>query len=288
MKPDALFTLFGKGVYLYGICIAVGILCCIFVLFYYTKKKGMPEKVQDFVFIVGIIAIAIGFIAAKFYQALYVWIETGEFDFYNAGLTVMGGLIGGAASFIGVYFLLGKFVFKGKEKGLHVKNFNMIVQVAPICITIAHAFGRLGCLFGGCCHGTYLGSDPVAGGIYMRGTVNDMSRWGYYVPTQLYESLFLFALFGVLTYMFFNRSNITMHVYLIGYGVWRIIIELFRGDAARIENLAGGLTPSQWQSIVFILGGIALLVIYKLMKWPYFYPKESTGDSDKVVQTENK
>ena len=172
------------------------------------------------------------------------WLEDGIWDFYSAGITVMGGLIGGAGTFLLLYFLIGKYYFKGKEKGIHVKQFNITFSVAPICICIAHAFGRIGCLMSGCCHGKYLGKSYVFGGIYMKGTTNG---WGYYVPTQLYEALFLFALFGVLTYLYLNRCNILMHIYLIAYGVWRIVIEIFRTDARGAIIL--GLAPSQWQSI---------------------------------------
>ena len=44
MLPNPIFELFGRGVYMYGICIAVGLLCCIGVFFLYTSKKGLSEK----------------------------------------------------------------------------------------------------------------------------------------------------------------------------------------------------------------------------------------------------
>lgn len=88
----------------------------------------------------------------------------------------MGGFITGAAVFIGAYFGIGHFYFsKGELKGAHVKEFNTIVQVAPICITIAHAIGRIGCLMAGCCHGAEV-SGPGQGGLWMNG--------GYYIPTS--------------------------------------------------------------------------------------------------------
>ena len=263
MLPNPLFTLFGNGVYAYGICIAIGLLACIAVFYYYTKKKSVPEKWQDYVFFVAIVAIAVGFLFAKLYQALYDYIEnpSAGFDFYGAGMTVMGGIIGGVAGFLLVYFPVGNIYFKGKEKGMHIKYFNEVLRVAPLCVLVAHAFGRLGCLMSGCCHGAYLGEEYVFGGIYMRAP--DLGLWGYYVPTQLYESLFLFVTFGVLSWLYFKKDcNITVQIYLIAYGVWRIIIEIFRTDARGAMVL--GLAPSQWQSIVFIVGGIALLVFYIL------------------------
>jgi len=265
MVPSAIFKVFGQGVHLYGVFIALGLVACLLVFFIYTKHKKIDSGVQDFVFYVAIIAIALGFLAAKFYQAVYNWIESGKFDFYSAGITAMGGFIGGAAVFLAVYFGIGAIYFRGKKKGIHKKHFNKVLLVAPICITIAHAFGRLGCLMAGCCHGELLSeTEYVFGGIWMRAA--DTRVWGYYVPTQLYEALFLFLLTGILTWLYYKNFNLTHAVYLIGYGAWRIIIELFRTDA---RGSILGLPPSTWQSIIFILGGLVLILIYYLKKWPF-------------------
>lgn len=271
-QPIISFPLFGKNVsiYLYGLFIAVGILACLIVYFVYTKKRGMSQKVQDFGFVCAIAAIALGFLIAKLYQAFYNYLENPDkgFDFYNAGITAMGGFIGGAATFIAVYFGIGSLIFKGKDKGIHIKQFGTLLNVAALCIIIAHAFGRLGCLMAGCCHGAYLGNEYVAGGLYMRAG----GVWGYYVPTQLYEALFLFVLFAVLSLLYFKKCNILMNIYLIAYGVWRIIIEIFRTDARGAIIL--GLAPSQWQSILFIVGGIALMLFYYVKDIPFFLQNE--------------
>lgn len=273
MYHKPIFTFLGNEVNLYGIFIAVGILACIGVFYLYTKKKGVPALIQDFVFYIAVASIAIGFLFAKIFQAFYVFLDTGKFDFSSAGITVMGGLIGGAGTFLLIYFIAGKFIYKGKNKDLHKKWFNEIFLVAPICITIAHAFGRIGCLFGGCCYGTFLGTEYVPGGIKMCTItgLHDNCVWGYYIPTQLYEALFLFALFAVLSILYFKRSNIIMAIYLISYGVWRFLIEFLRADPRAVS---GALSPSQWQSFIFIGLGIAILVFYKIKKIPFRLPKE--------------
>ena len=128
----------------------------------------------------------------------------------------------------------------------------------------------------GCCHGELLSkTEYVFGGIWMRAA--DTGVWGYYVPTQLYEALFLFALTAVLTVLYFKRCNIIMALYLIAYGVWRIIIEIFRTDARGAFVL--GLAPSQWQSVLFIAGGVALIVFYIIRKIPLFFPKEKPTET---------
>ena len=271
-KPILSFELFGSklSVSLYGVFISIGILACLCVFYLFTRKMNMKEKVQDFIFFVTVASIALGFLFAKLYQAVYNWLDTGVFNFYKAGITAMGGFIGGAGVFLLLYFGLGRFIFKGKEENLHYKEFPKILQCAPCCIAIAHAFGRIGCLMAGCCHGTYLGKNPVAGGVYMDGVKNGL---GYYIPAQLYEAIFLFLLFGVLTLLYFKRSNLTMPVYLISYGIWRIIIEFFRGDDRGFTLL--GLSPSQWQSFVFILAGIGLILFYYFAKKPWKFEKDN-------------
>ncbi len=263
MHPQPLIKIGSTGIYLYGLCIGVGLVACILFFYYFTKKRNMPQNVQDFTFFVAIAAIAIGFLFAKIFQTFYNWIDTGEWDFYGAGITVMGGLIGGAAAFIACYFIGGKIVFKGALAGIHVKHFKTILVVAPLCILVAHAFGRIGCLMAGCCHGTNLGTEYVFGGIYMK--VND--GWGYYIPTQLYEAIFLFAAFGILSLLLLKKNaNYIMPAYLISYGVFRFVIEFFRGDYRGFE---GFMSPSQWTSAIFILGGIAYIVFMILAKIPF-------------------
>ena len=273
MYPYPLFEFFGKGVYLYGICIAVGLIACLITFYVLSAKMGMPEKLQDYVFFILIAGLAFGFFFAMLFQGFYNyldgWYPGKKFKILGEGFTVMGGLIGGAGGFLLFYFLVGKYYFKGKDKDLHKKHFNTLFRVAPICICVAHAFGRIGCLMAGCCHGAYLGDNFVFGGVYMEGTTNG---WGYYVPTQLYEALFLFVLAGILTILYFKRFNPIMSVYLIGYAIWRFFIEIFRTDSRGAVIL--GLQPSQWQSVLFILGGIALLIIYHLKKFPLYLPNE--------------
>ena len=293
MLPNPVITIFGKGIYMYGICIAVGLIACLIAFYMLSKRKGMPTVLQDFVFLILIVGLATGFLAAQFFQAFYNWLDGKPFSLFGAGFTVMGGLIGGAAGFLIFYFLVGKFYFKGKRKDIHKKHFNTLIRVAPICIVIAHGFGRIGCLMSGCCHGAYLGQDYVFGGIWMNGTVDGMHKWGYYVPTQLYEALFLFALAVFMIILLFKRCNVIMSVYLVCYGFWRIIIEFFRADQRGAMVL--GLAPSQWQSMLFIAGGIALYVIYVIKKWPIFFKegkelelKEQTDNAVLEKETDEK
>ena len=130
----------------------------------------------------------------------------------------------------------------------------------------------------GCCHGELVSKTEWVIGTVPRcpysSATHSTSFSGYYVATQLYEALFLFALFAALSVLYFKKyKRLTMPVYLVAYGIWRIIIEVFRTDYRGAEVL--GLYPSQWQSIVFIILGIAVLAFYIIKKIPLVCDDES-------------
>ena len=69
---------------------------------------------------------------------------------------------------------------------------------------------------------------------------------------QLIESLFEFIMFIILL-IFINRNNMIDGVteYLIAYGVFRFMIEFFRGDS--IRGIFCGLSTSQWISAIIVI-----------------------------------
>ncbi len=259
---------------LYGVMIALGLLACFFVLFFFGHKKGYSENFIDFIFYNAIISIVIGFLSAALFQSFYNFLSNPEGGFkLGGGITFIGGLIGGAGTFLIIYF-----AFRKKVSIPLIRFMNF----APPCILIAHAFGRLGCLFAGCCHGTFLGTNEVFGGLFMKGE----SGWGYYVPTQLYEALFLFVLFGVTLFLTMKKDfKHNLALYLIGYGVFRFIIEFVRADEAR--GVLFGLPPSQFWSIIMVIVGIALIFF---VEWYYINKKPdtpTTTSDDQSVTTDN-
>ena len=245
MYPYELFL----GVNLYGIMVAVGILCCFGVLYLYSKAKGLDGRFTDFVFYNGVFSIAVGFFFAALFQGFYNYLENPKNGFsLSGGITFIGGLIGGASCFLIVYFIF--------RKHTHGKLTD-ILALAPCCILIAHAFGRLGCLFAGCCHGAYLGQDPVSGGILMD---PPSAIKGYYVPIQLYEAIFLFVVFAICSYLLLKKDfKHNLSVYLISYGIFRFIVEYFRTDNR--GQFIGSLSPSQFWSIVMVVIGVALIFL---------------------------
>ena len=255
MFPNPILSIGDVHVYLYGLLIAIGILACFFLLFELSKRAGIPNEYVDFAFYNGIASIVIGFIGSALWQGLFQYIEDVKNGVPNpqfslkSGITAIGGLATGAITFIVICI-----IFRKKYPYALTK----LVAVAPMCMLVAHGFGRLGCLMAGCCHGEYLGQEYVFGGIKMDGS----KGWGYYVPTQLYEALFLLLLCAVLSLLLLRRNfKFALPVYLASYGIWRFLIEFARADDR--GAFIGSLSPSQTLSLILVVLSVPAYFILK-------------------------
>ena len=279
MHSDYLFKIFGVGIDLYSIFIAIGILACLLFTIFAMKKCGYSSSARDTIIIIGIFAIMFGLGFALLFQAFYDFIADPSKGFkINGGMTFIGGLIGGVISFLGIYFL---YVYvinpRLKEKSFFKSDMNKgvwyLLRIAPISITIAHAFGRIGCSFAGCCYG------HVTNEWY--GIWNDHLS-AKTVPVQLFEAAFLFIISAIMIVLLFKYNfKYNMSLYLVGYGIWRFIIEFFRGDVTERGKFIPGLSPSQFWSIIMVLAGIAIFFLYR-----YFDPRFNKEEKSQEVETQ--
>ena len=273
MLPE--INIFGFAIDMYTVWIVFGIIVCLIFTIFAMKKCGYSATATDAIIIIGILSTILGFLFAMLFQAIYDFLSDPSVGFrINGGMTFIGGLIGGVIVFLGLYFLYvyvinprlkdGNFFKSDMNKGVWY-----FLRIAPISITIAHAFGRIGCLFAGCCHGHE--TDAWYG-------VWSHNANAVVVPTQLFESIFLFVLNAVLFVMLFVfHLKDTLAVYLVSYGVWRFIIEYFRADYR--GSFIPGLSPSQFWSIIMVLLGIAAFFLYR-----YFDKKFENKEKETQVQ----
>ncbi|MBR4305328.1 MAG: prolipoprotein diacylglyceryl transferase, partial [Ruminiclostridium sp.] len=162
MYPYRLFL----DIDLYTVFLCLAVAGAIINFRFFAEKRKMSWKLSNLVVVSAAAAILFGYFSAVLFQALYNVEKLGKFVIdTSTGATFYGGLIGGAACFLLFYFVVGGFVFKDGE---HVKGFFAVADIASASIVIAHAFGRIGCLMAGCCHG---GATDKWYGIYM-------SAWG--------------------------------------------------------------------------------------------------------------
>ena len=239
MLPDPIFL----NIHMYGVMIAVGILCAFLTLFYLTKKKGVDVRFTDFIFYNGIASIVVGFGFATLFQSTYNYIKNPSAGFeLGSGMTFIGGLIGGVACFLAIYF-----IFRKK----YTARLYEVISLLPCSILIAHAFGRIGCFFAGCCYGKETDS-------FLGVQFPDLPHPVH--PTQLYEAAFLFVLFAVSVYLILKKDfKHNLSLYLIAYGVFRFLIEYVRGDDR--GELVGFVSPSQFWSIFMVVAGVAIIFV---------------------------
>lgn len=263
----------GKYLTLYGIMIAIGIVFCIIFLRFLGKKSKIDQKFLDFVEFNGYISIAVGFGTAYLFQVVYNAIETGHFDFKNGGITFLGGLIGGVVTFLIIYN-----IFKKRYNDSIVS----ILPIAPICITIAHAFGRIGCFFAGCCYGKIASPDSP----FYWTAVQFKNVSGMRYPTNLFEAIFLFILCGIMLLLLLKKKfKYTFLIYLPAYGIWRYLIEFVRDDdRGALFPGVSWLSPSQFYALIMVIGSIPL---YFLLRNFFNKQKEEKAEVEKEEMIEN-
>lgn len=261
MYPYDLFL----GLDLYDLMLAVGFFAALLYLRFWGDRRNFSAGLQNLCIIGALVAMIGGYGAAVLTQAVYNWLESGTFEVVSGtGATFYGGLVGGAILFLAVYFLAGHFVLRD---GLAKKRFFEMSEIAAGSIALAHGFGRLGCLFAGCCHGKVTDAWYGVYNYYLDAKT---------VPVQLFEAMFLFALAAFLTYRLYRGLRGNLGLYLIGYAVWRFLIEYLRADD-RGETFIRALSPSQLTAILLALLGVGVWVIEYTLA---MRKQEAGGSSD--------
>jgi phosphatidylglycerol:prolipoprotein diacylglycerol transferase len=185
------------------------------------------------------------------------------FMIQHGGLVFYGGLIGAAIA--GAIYL-------------HWKKLQVwkIADILAPSIALGSVFGRIGCLFNGCCYGRAC-DLPWA----IRFPSGHETRGVPVHPTEIYDALLNFILYLVLAWLFrrawapkiedgkskmekgFSPSSVRpagqiFALYLVGYAICRFIVEFFRGDYPPDHIHAGLFTSAQILSGPILLAGVAL------------------------------
>ncbi|HWQ97754.1 MAG TPA: prolipoprotein diacylglyceryl transferase [Clostridia bacterium] len=241
------FPVFGITIPMYGVMSAVGMLAA-FILLGFTRKHTRFS--EDQALSAAIWAIVMGFIGAK---VLYWIVELNRIiadpsfllHTLREGFVFYGALIGG---------LLGVAIYAATKK---LPFFSLTDYFIP-ALVIGHAFGRIGCLFAGCCYGMECVS-PISI-VFPAGSAAPAGV--PLLPVQIMESAFLFLLCAFLVWRLKKQKpfGTVSGWYMVLYGAWRFTIEFFRSDA---RGAVGVLSTSQFISIFVLLGGVALLLLVK-------------------------
>lgn len=246
----------------YPAVIVVGFCLCTLVLRREALFSGVvPRLVMD----AALVGIVVGGICARLFHAVVeqpalYWDDPTWLVSPFGGWTFYGGFVGGL---FGVWSVA----------RWHQVSPMRVLDVFAVAIPFGQAIARLGCLAGGCCFGR-IAVWPLGVEVPWSVTVDAHGELPAHLlavplhPAALYLSLMNLALFVGLSWVHHNkmRPGSTFALLLIGYGVGRGVVEVFRGDSARGLWFGGWLSSSQLVSVAVV--SIGLWVWWRLRDLP--------------------
>ncbi len=272
---------------MYSLMIVVGAVSfLIYYKFRVERGEGVDRISSNRIIFTSILGFIVLGASAFIFNGIFHSIEKGAIAF--GGITWLGGVIGAVPA---MYYLI--HVFVPKEKGNAVNRFSTMLPG----LVLAHAFGRLGCFFGGCCFGgrtdSFLGvSFPAgspAGKLYpdtsstATKVVDVLNSAGEKIgeeilypslpvlPTQLIEAVFEIILFVVMMILYKKCKHYNFEIYAFVYGAFRFTLEFFRGDDRGATGI--GITPSQFMCIILWVGAVLLILFRNRKVFKKLYAK---------------
>jgi phosphatidylglycerol:prolipoprotein diacylglycerol transferase len=232
-------------VYSYGVFVAIGFLAALWVAGREIARRGID---RDTFYDMGFWAVVSAIAGSRLFHVLVYWKFYREtpleiFKLWNGGLVFYGGFL--AAVAVCVWFLR-----------RHRMPFLPVADASSLGIPLGLAFGRIGCTAAGCCYGK-LTSVPWAIVFTDPGSLAPLHV--HLHPTQIYESISGFAIFGILyaTRDRFQTPGMLFWTMLILYGVIRSFLEIFRDDP---RGFLGPFSESQIVSAVLIAYAVVSIV----------------------------
>ena len=244
------------------------------------KHEGAPESWLGSLLLWVMAGTIIG--ARLGHVFFYEWDQYSQnpieiFNVWEGGLASHGGTLG---------VMLAVFIFSK-----HTAKRRVIWTLDRLAVAVAMVAGliRLGNLFN---HEIYGHATDVP---WAFSFISNISNWKAGAapiftapshPTQLYEALCYFALFGVLMWLYWRknaqeRQGLLLGIFFVGVFGSRFLIEFVKNNQVAWEE-SMTLNMGQWLSIPFVLIGIAL-IIYAMkrpriaLEYPNKFPGESKG-----------
>ncbi len=241
--PQIAFSVFGIEVYMYAICIVIGIIVAA-ILCNISKEKfeNKFENILD----IGIFSLFFGIIGARIYFIIfnleyYLNNIKEVFNFRDGGLAIYGGLITGILTAI--------IICKIKK----IDILNVLDYVIPF-VALAQAIGRWGNFFNVEAYG-------YETDIFLRMGIFTSDGYIEVHPTFLYESICTILIFFILRKLQKNRKfkGEIFLLYCILYSGIRFFIEGLRIDSLMFYNFR----ISQILSIIIFLISIIMFYLTK-------------------------
>ncbi|HZJ84147.1 MAG TPA: prolipoprotein diacylglyceryl transferase [Syntrophomonadaceae bacterium] len=245
-----LFKIGNLSIHSWGLMLAIAVLISIYGVSKLFEREGLnKDKVVDMILlmiIAGIIGSRIAYILV--YERVLLWTDPlSLFTITSGGISGLiwyGGLVAGAIPFL-IYLRRNNW------------SFWQVADILAPFVALGYAIVRIGCFLNGCCYGAI--TDSACGVVFPY--VDSFTRF----PTQIYSSILNFLLFAFLIWLY-PRRKFTGQViiyYILGYSVYRFIIEFFRESII----MYGPITLGQVYTLLLL--GIGILL--------YFWRKSSLG-----------
>ncbi len=233
------------NIHIYGLMIAIGAISAYLTVEYRAKKKGMQYELVFALFWWCLVGGILGAKVLYMITQIKTIIEDPSVLLnVSEGFVVYGGIIGGI--FSGALFCL-------RHKLKFLQFFDLVMP----SIALAQGFGRIGCIFAGCCYG-----EETTGRLFFEYNTSDYAPLHVHlVPTQIISSALNFLNFAVLVFISkkVKASGQVAGFYLIFYSAGRFIIEFFRGDLER--GSIGALSTSQFIAVFLFILGCGIVII---------------------------
>lgn len=241
--PQIAFSVFGIEVYMYAICIVIGIIVA--AILCNISKEKFENKFEN-IFDIGIFSLFFGIIGARIYFIIfnleyYLNNIKEVFNFRDGGLAIYGGLITGILTAI--------IICKIKK----IDILNVLDYVIPF-VALAQAIGRWGNFFNVEAYG-------YETDIFLRMGIFTSDGYIEVHPTFLYESICTILIFFILRKLQKNRKfkGEIFLLYCILYSGIRFFIEGLRIDSLMFYNFR----ISQILSIIIFLISIIMFYLTK-------------------------
>ncbi len=237
----------------YGLMFAIGFMLGYWIVARMFKHEGAPEKWLGILLIILVLCTVVG--ARLGHVFFYEWDHYREhpgeiLKIWEGGLASHGGAI---ANFLGLC------VFSWT---VAKKNPSWVIDKVVVPIALVGGLIRMGNLFNSEIYGN--ATDLPWGFVFVRNGETIPAH-----PTQLYEALCYFALFGLLMWMYWKRNAeerpwlLTGVFFLVTFTA-RFIIEFVKNPQEEWEQ-GMALNMGQILSIPFIVVGLGL-IIYAMVR----------------------
>ena len=271
---DVAFTLFGWEIRWYGLLISAAVVLSLALGLTACKKYGIEQNdLLDYM----IFALPAAIIGARLYYVIFnfdVYRDNllSVFHYWEGGLAVYGGVLGGAIAILIVARVK-------KQKVLKIVDF-----VIPY-VALSQGIGRWGNFFN---QEAFGGRTTLPWGmtgdrieVFVR---NQGWPAGSLVhPTFLYESLWCLLTFAVI--IIFRRKTKKLDaecsaIYMMMYGLERMLVEGLRTDSLYIGNT--GIRVSQLLSAILVILGITLFIDLRRRARNSIYSEDADTEGGKV------